>query len=257
VRRLTPWLFLPAVLSAAASVAAGPAEFTSTHFTFHYTPIDAAGIAATAAGVERRYEHIVGDLAVSDMPRVHVTLYTDHAALEAATRARAGTVPSWAYGLVTAEDQIHCMSPHQPGWGPHERRVGDIVHEFAHAVTLHLNANFANNPRWLWESVAIYEAGQRVDPRELSELAAYRPLSLAALNELSDKRIYQVGYSISEFIVSRWGRAKLRELVIHQGDTRAVLGVSLAAFESQWLAFVAKKGPSQDGSRGRLKLGTS
>ena len=41
---------------------------------------------------------------------------------------------SWAYGLVTAEDQIHCMSPNHPSWGPYDRRVSDVVHEFAHAI---------------------------------------------------------------------------------------------------------------------------
>ena len=35
------------------------------------------------------------------------------------------------------------------------------VHEFAHIVSLFVVPNFANNPRWLWESVAINESGGR------------------------------------------------------------------------------------------------
>jgi hypothetical protein len=44
------------------------------------------------------------------------------------------------------------------------------VHEFAHSVSLHLTINFSNNPRWLWEAVAVYEAQQFTDPKDISYL---------------------------------------------------------------------------------------
>ena len=43
--------------------------------------------------------------------------------------------------------------------------VSHLVHEFAHCVSLQVNPRIANNPRWLWESVAIYESRQSVDLR--------------------------------------------------------------------------------------------
>jgi hypothetical protein len=214
------------------------ALYASAHFTFDYPAVDAATIAATAAHLESEHARVVSALGVTDMPRVHVTLYADHAALEAATRSVAGVVPSWTYGLVTAEDRIHCMSPSQPGWGPYDRRMSDLVHEFAHGVTLHVNPRIANRPRWLWEAVAIYEAGQKVDLRTVPYMTAHRPPTFAELASIEDKRIYDVGYSISEFVVARWGAGALRELVVKNGDTAAVLGLSTPDFEAAWFAFV-------------------
>jgi hypothetical protein len=174
------------------------------------------------------------------MPRVHVTFYTDHAALETATRAVAGVVPSWTYGLVTAADQIHVMSPNHPSWGPYDRRMSDIVHEFAHGVSLQANPRIANNPRWLWEAVAIYESRQFVDPRTLPYMTAHQPPSEAALNSIADTRIYDVGYTIAEFIVSRWGQAGLRSLIASNGDVSA-LGPDSAIFFDQWFAWTSAK----------------
>jgi hypothetical protein len=236
------WLFLVSVLANVPPLhGAVLAEHVTPHFTFHYPAIDAASIARTGARIETEYARIVDALGVTDMPRVHVTFYTDHAALEAATRAVAGVVPSWAYGLVTAEDQIHCMSPNQPRWGPYDRRLSDVVHEFAHGVTLHLNRTIANNPRWLWEAVAIYEAGQESDPRRLAEAFSEQAPSLSELGALADTRIYGVGYSIGAFVVSRWGAGGLRELVLKNGDTVGALGITPAEFEAQWVSFAKEK----------------
>jgi hypothetical protein len=222
-----PWLPLLAV-------------YATAHFTFDAPAVDPDSMTTTAARLEREHARVVGDLGVTDMPRVQVTFYTDHKALEAATRPVAGVVPAWAYGLVTAEDRIHAMSPNQPGWGPYDRRMSDLVHEFAHAVTLHVNPRFANRPRWLWESVAIYEAGQKVDPRTLPYMTERRPPSFAELGSVDDKRVYDVGYTIAEFIVGRWGAEGLRALIRNNGDTAAALGVSQAEFETQWFAYVRK-----------------
>jgi hypothetical protein len=50
-----------------------------------------------------------------------------------------------------------------------------------------------------------------------------------------------VGYTIGEFIATRWSGAALRQLVLRNGDTAGTLGVSLAEFESQWATFVRSK----------------
>lgn len=214
------------------------AVYASAHFTFDYPPIDAATIAVTAAHLERENARVVSALGVTDMPRVQVTLYTDHTALEAATRTVAGVVPSWTYGLVTAENRIHCMSPNHPEWGPYDRRMSDLVHEFAHGVALHVNPRIANRPRWLWEAVALYEAGQKVDLRALPYMTEHRPPSFAELGSIEDKRIYDVGYSIAEFVVARWGAEGLQTLIRDNGDTAAALGVAQPEFETRWFAYV-------------------
>ena len=80
-----------------------------------------------------------------------------------------------------------------------------------HSVTLRVNPAFANNPRWLWESIALYEARQFVDPRGLSFMASGQPPTFDQLSAIEDTRIYDVGHVIAEFSSgdsrSRAGRA--------------------------------------------------
>jgi len=45
------------------------------------------------------------------------------------------------------------------------------VHEIVHVATLNFNPNIGDNPRWLWESVPLYLAGEFVDPKKRSEFA--------------------------------------------------------------------------------------
>ena len=223
--------------AAPSSAPGAPTEtFQSAHFLFRYLPADAASIAQTATVLESEYGRILEDLGVSNMPVVHVSFYGTHAALVAGAGPSAGPIPAWATGLVTAEDQIHLLSPAVAG--PYDRAVVNLVHEFAHCVSLRLNRRIANNPRWLWEAIAIYEAGQRVDPRSLAYMVSGQPPSFAQLNGFDNMMIYEVGFLISEFVIDRWGTAQYRALLGANGDTASVLGITLQDFERDWFAWV-------------------
>ena len=236
-------LFMPAACggSAVAPSEAVAGTFASAHFTFRYTTLDEANISDIAASLEREYSRILTDLGVDAMPTVTVTFYTDHAALEAATRPTAGVVPSSAAGLVTSSTEIHLMSPNAPAWGPYSRMVSNLVHEFAHCVSMRVNPRIPNNPRWLWESVAIYESGQSVDLRGLAYMTALQPPSFASMATLDNTRIYEVGYSIAEFVLGRWGRRGLIDLITANGDTMSAVGVPQAQFEQDWFAFARQR----------------
>lgn len=227
--------------SAVAPSQTAAGTFTSSHFTFRYTALDATNISDIATALEHEYSRILADLAVDSMPTVNVTFYTDHAALEAATRPAAGVVPSSAAGLVTSSTEIHLMSPNAPAWAPYSRMLSNLVHEFAHCVSMRVNARIPNNPRWLWESVAIYESGQSVDLRGLSYMTALQPPSFASMGTLDNSRVYEVGYSIAEFVVGRWGRRGLVDLINANGDTMAAVGTPQAAFEQEWFAFARQR----------------
>ena len=218
-----------------------PLTYTAAHFVFHHSDLDQPTIAATATAIEAEYDRVIADLEAGSMPRIHVTFHQDHASLQTAVRAAAGTIPSWASGLVIAVDQIHMMSFGLPVWGPYAQRVSDLVHEFAHAVSMKLSPDIANRPRWLWESVAIYEARQFVDPKSVPYLVSLQPPTLAELNAFDNIRVYDVGYLIAEFIVSRGGQQALRALILNHGDTSAALGLSTPEFETAWFAFARNK----------------
>ena len=119
--------------------------------------------------------------------------------------------------------------------------MSNIVHEFAHCVSMHLNARIPNNPRWFWESVAIYESGQTADLRTLGYMRDGQVPSFASLNSFDNRQVYELGYSIAEFIVTRWGRDALNKLVLNNANVSATLGVSQTEFEAQWLAFVRQR----------------
>jgi hypothetical protein len=212
-----------------------PAVYATEHFVFRHGPDDAPQIARTAAALEAQYSRIITDLGAASMPSVTVNLYRTHAALVAGAGPSAGPIPPWATGLVTAVDRIHIISPGVSG--PYERGVEALVHEFAHCVSLRVNPRIANNPRWLWESIALYEAGQRVDPRTLAYLGNAPP-SFERLNAFDNTMIYDVGYLISEFIVDRFGLDGLRRLLGATGDSVSALAVSPAELEREWVASV-------------------
>jgi hypothetical protein len=67
------------------------------------------------------------------------------------------------------------------------------------------------------------------------------PLSFEELNALDNPRIYDVGYSIGEFMVARGGQRALGDLIAAHGDTAAVLGLAPADFQRDWFAFVKER----------------
>lgn len=175
------------------------------------------------------------------MPRVNVRLYADHSGLASALAPLIGPIPSWASGAATSAVEIHLISPNHPAFAPYSRMISNLVHEFGHCVSLAINPRIGNNPRWFWESVAIYESGQFVEPRTLPYMVQGNPPSFAALGSFDNTFVYDVGYTIAEFIVTRAGRRALIDLVANNADVAQTLGMSQAAFEREWFAYVRSR----------------
>jgi len=213
--------------------------YQSTRFSFRFTSIDSSTIAQTAAAVESEVDRILGDIAVTAMPQVTVTLYPSGGALRQGVGNQAGPIPTFATGLVTGPTAIHIISPNVPATWSYADGVTSIVHEFAHCVTLVANPSFANNPRWLWESVALFEAGQYLDPRTLPYFTGGgAPPSLAQLSGFDNTTVYAVGATLGRFIVETRGLETYRLLIRSNGDLNRVLGTTEAAFLADWRAFV-------------------
>jgi len=79
-----------------------------------------------------------------------------------------------------------------------------VVHEYAHLVSVQVNLTTPNNPRWLWEAIATYEAGR------LSHPGSWPPGTLTfpgfpALNQFNSSLPFRWGFLIPEAVVERWG----------------------------------------------------
>jgi len=118
------------------------------------------------------------------------------------------------------------------------------VHEFAHLVSMQVNITISNNPRWLWETVALYESQEFVDPKTLSYMVSGDYPTLAELNtdyNNSNHNIYQVGYVLLEYIVVTWGMDTVIDLIEHNGNIPGILVMTTRDFESGWYQFVEEK----------------
>ena len=102
-----------------------------------------------------------------------------------------------------------------------------VTHEFTHCV--HLNIDYApNNPRWLWEGLAMYEAGWLEDPAPLYVGFGNKFPPLAQITNGAE---YMLGFVIIEAIKDQWGWDTIIALIKKHGDVQAVLNINQQAFE--------------------------
>jgi hypothetical protein len=201
-------------------------EQSSANFTLRYSQQSASVVSPYLAELEANLPRVLADHDVTLSERIVGRLFPDREAFQSAT----GFIGSGAalgrnlFGLAAI--------PYAPS---------DAVHEMAHVVTWHLSSP-ATSTTWLWESIAVYEAGSFVPPSSIPNLVAGRFPTLGELNDFSNRpSIYQVGYTITEFIIAEWGWSAVRQLVVSRGDLMGTLGLTTAEFEARWRRFVESR----------------
>ena len=112
-----------------------------------------------------------------------------------------------------------------------------VAHEFTHCV--HLNIDYSpNNPRWLWEGVAMFESEWFFDPKEIDIIKNKEFPQLATLNNGME---YMLGYVIIEAIKDIWGFDTVIKLIKKRGDVQAVLKLNENQFEEKIFEHIYKK----------------
>jgi hypothetical protein len=228
----------------AADTPAGPSsgateqltvKLESAHFRIMGNRVSPSTVTAVADALELQFGRITADLGVAQMPVVTVKLWVDTESFYQEMAAKAGQRFAGATGFVGGQTEVSILDGANAG--------GRAVHEFAHVVSMAVNPRIGNNPRWLWEAVAIFEAQEFVDPTRLSYLAAGQFPTLASLSSdfSSSQQIYEVGYLLGEFVVATWDRAALIRLIQANGDTATALGITTSQFEQRWADFVRQK----------------
>jgi hypothetical protein len=207
---------------------------TTTHFRVLAGTTADASVRAAADRLEAEYPRILQEFGLTTMPIVTVRIWHEEATYFTELTRYFG-VRYQSAGYITGPSELRLLDTPQLSV--------NVVHEFVHAASIALNPRFGNNPRWFWETVALYENGERVDPRSLDYIVRGNFPTLQQLNvdPNGGTQIYQLGYVFGEFIVSRWGRESFVRLIETNADLQGVLGVSAAEFEAAWQSYVRQR----------------
>jgi len=111
------------------------------------------------------------------------------------------------------------------------------------------NSDIANNPRWLWESIALYLAqDSRKKPTDIDCMTSRNFPTIEQLNvpvssplRNPDCNIYTVGYFLIEYIEELWGIDAVNSLILSNGDIVNTLNMSVNDFEFGWHEFVQER----------------
>lgn len=197
---------------------------STAHFSFLYTSIDAVSIELIASKLEANYKKITGDFKIDKMPATTVRIYPD---LQSFHRGiNFPDAPAEILATAFGKDDFRMVSPNVAGVDSAMLMKG-VTHEFTHCV--HLNIDYSpNNPRWLWEGVAMYEADWSFDPGEVYTMTNNK---FPSLDSLGNGLEYMLGFVIIEAIKDQWGFDTVIELIKKRGDIQAVLKIDRQAFE--------------------------
>jgi hypothetical protein len=223
-------------------------EIKTHHFTFLFSSgIDTATMIELANTLENNYARIGADLKTQPSDNLETNVYTQRWRYIKATG-------NWtASGNIEGISKLHFL---EQAWGESDSKKV-AVHEFAHTVTLKLlldneaqqpinskefDKKFSNFPIWLWEAVSVYEAKQFVDPKTLPFLNNGQYPNIVELNNRSKGgKIYSCGYTMIEYILSKYGQENFIKLIKNYGDLKNTMNVTDDQFCKEWYEFVKEK----------------
>lgn len=203
------------------------------HFTFYTQGLDQSEVYLINLKLEEHYDRILQDHGLEQLQKINFHVFNNINELREAVKRKFPEVfvPDFARGLTPSATEVYLVNSLPV-------RYTMFIHEFSHCVTQHLNATIPNNPRWLWESVALFEAGELVHPKEINILASGNLPTLNQLSNYDNSTIYQVGYLIGEFVFQSYGKEKYIELIRNNGNVEKVLGMSEETFMNEWYQHV-------------------
>lgn len=230
-------------------------EITTDHFVISYHGVYREEAQDVADYLEENYKRIRENLNDPEHEIIRVFVHPTQKDFNNGT----GLLNSTANGTSRGPNEFHfiwtnwfnSIFPNNP--------LKTAVHEFTHCVQLNIlirkaqpgwgtgseedfnkafEEKFINNyPQWFWEAICDYEAG--MVNRISVKYGMRKKLTLKELN--TGNQIYNVGYTIIEYIVEKWGQEKLPLLITSYVDIETVLGVSESDFEKGWIAFVNER----------------
>jgi hypothetical protein len=205
------------------------------HFLFLYSADDSLNVNIIAGYLEKDYDRILRDFALTSIPVTTVRIYPTGESFHRGINFP--NAPPNILATAFGKDDFRMISPRLVNSTDRAELPRHVVHEFTHCV--HLNISYSpNNPRWLWEGVAMYESGWFVDPKTIDVIRNKQYPAFAALNNGLE---YELGYVIIEAIKEIWGFDVVVELIKNKGDVSAVLKIDQKEFEKRVYQYVSER----------------
>jgi hypothetical protein len=230
-------------------------ELRTDHFIISYKGIHDEEAQDIADNLEKNYNNIRTNL---DDP-AHDTIRVFVHPTQTDFNNETGLPNSTAKGTSRGPNEFHLVWTNWFNSIFPDDPIKTSIHEFTHCVQLNIlikdaqskweiadtgnfdktfEEKFINEyPQWFWEALCDYEAGvvNIISVR-------YGMKKNLRLNELNNSnQIYNVGYTIIDYIVQKWGKDKLPILITSYVDIETVLGVSESDLEKGWADFVTEK----------------
>jgi hypothetical protein len=225
------------------------------HFDISYKGIFREEANDLAKQLEDQYDKIRTDLNDPDHDTIRVFIHSTQKDFNTAT----GLHSSNANGTSRGPLAFHILLTNWHNSIFPDDPEKTAVHEFTHCVQLNILIHQAlkenptaskedfneifekkftkDYPQWFWEALSVYQA-KEVNTLSVQYAMRQNP-TLDYLN--NSNQIYNVGYTIGEYIVETWGKDKLPELITSYVDLKKVLHVDQSEFEKGWIEFVEKK----------------
>jgi hypothetical protein len=230
-------------------------KIITAHFNINYNGVLKTEANDISKALEANYDRIRKELNDPEHSKISVFVHSTQKDFNKAT----GLINSKANGTSRGPLAFHLKYETWYNSVFPQNMSKVAVHEFTHCVQLNVliqdalskttsekTASFDKDfeekflkeyPQWLWEALSDYEAGM-VNKASVKHGMKNKP-TLQQLN--NSNQVYNVGYTIIEYLVSNYGKEKLPLFVKSYGNFEEVLGVSEKDFESGWYKFVDEK----------------
>lgn len=190
------------------------------------------------SNLQNSRRQLLEDFKLDGMPEVLVRIWDSETTFLAEQEKAIGKRFPGSFGYVlprkgAASSEMRLLNKNQ--------NIADTaLHEYVHLITLEINPKFANNPRYLWEAIAIYKSEDSWKYAEQPDMIRSRFEALAQLlfTKGDTGAVYELGYTIGQYIAETWGEEAFIELIESNGDFSGLTDKPIDEIFQDWKEFV-------------------